>query len=87
MVKDMKQELLKFYYNLKDLGKSHMNMDYDTFTKSYEVLEDELVYLFFYKNISYELKEYFRKKLWSIYNSYKYNMFYLKDYRYKKLFY
>lgn len=64
-----------------------MYMDYDTFTKSYEVLEDDLAYLFFYKKISYELKEYFKRKMQAIRNSYKYNNLYMNEYRNKKFFY
>lgn len=83
----VKKDVLTLYYNIKDLGKSHMDIDYETFLKTVEQLEDAVIKLYFDFDISDSLKRYLTRKIRSLYNSYKYNMLYLKEYRNEKIFY
>ena len=83
----VKKDVLTLYYNIKDLGKYHMDIDYETFLKTVEQLEDAVIKLYFDFDISDSLKRYLTRKIRSLYNSYKYNMLYLKEYRNEKIFY
>lgn len=83
----MKIEIMEMYCKLKDFGNIYLNMNYDAFLETYDDIYFNIVILYYDNVISKCLKKYFKRKLWAIHHSYKYNKFYLYDYKYKKLLY